>query len=483
LVTSWFSIHHEELEQPVYISEVMENSMNPTFGFFDLDPSIGSVVRSDEFVLRVWSKNELMTDYRVLVELQVNLRSLQFVGRSLETFHHPLPENCVLLHLSDGFYTSFTDLPAEGQQRPPLTAAMKSIAPGQTASFDALIKLANLDDVIQDALRTRARLEADINKLLTEMPHAEHDLSELSSRHEEIRNTKRTLETEQKSLDQATKTKAELTTSLRRRRETVKRLSSAQTEGEEKHKQVQATTGRVHQDLDGLVQRSNGQIRRICTSLLQIFPIEPVKNKALQFSIRNIHLPNSIFHDTNRDEIAAALGFTAQLVHQLSLYLSVHLPYPIEVTASDYIIRDDISASIAQRHFPLQPVGAAYKFEYGVFLLNKDVEFLMNRSGLRVMDIRHTLPNLKYLIFVLTAGNEELPGRKAGGVRGLLRGTPDLSRQNSEESVTSSTNNASVESKAGSIYQNEKTGGEDVFHGSVMARGLPYRKSMLRDTG
>lgn len=484
LVTSWFSIHHEALDQPLYISEVMENSMNPTFSFFDLDPSIANVARSDNFVLRVWSKNELVTDYRILVELRINLRSLQFVGRSLETFHHPLPENCVLLHLSDGIYTSFTDLPAEGQQQLPLTTAMKALAPVQAASFDALIKLANLDDVIQDALRTRVTLEADINKLLAKMPHAEHALSELSSKREEARHTRRALEAEQKSLDQFTKSRTELTESLRRRKEMMQNFSSAQTKGEEIQKQVQMVTSKIHRELDGLIQSSNGQARRICTSLLQIFPIEPVKNRALQFSIRNIHLPNSVFHDTNRDEITAALGFTAQLVRQLSLYLSVHLPYPIEAVAPNCSIRDDISASIAQREFPLQPVGAAYKFEYGVFLLNKDIEFLMNRSGLRVMDIRHTLPNLKYLMFVLTTGSGELPSRKAGGVRGLLRSTPSISRWNSEESVTGQNNHAGVEGKRDGAYQNEKVeDGDDIFHAPVMARGLPYRKSMLRDAG
>ena len=39
---------------------------------------------------------------------------------------------------------------------------------------------------------------------------------------------------------------------------------------------------------------------------------------------------------------------------------------------------------------------------------------------LRVLDIRQTLPNLKYLLYVATAGEGELPARKAGGVRGLL---------------------------------------------------------------
>jgi len=478
LVTSWFSLHHEAFEQPIYISEVMANSMNPSFSFFDLDSFTASIARSDHLILRVWSKTELMDDYRTLIELHVNMRSLQFIGRSLENFHHPLPENCVLLHLSDGIYTSFTDLPAEAPHQPPLTAAMKATVPVQAASFDSLLKLANIDDVVQDALRTRAKIEADINRLLAQMPQAEDALSRLSSQREKTRSAKRAQEAERKNLENATKAKSELNSSLQSRRDVVRTLPRIQQKTHERCKKVDAELRKLQKELGSLEEISQGQIRRISTSLLQAFPIEPLKNKALQFTVRNIHLPNSAYSDTNRDEIAAALGYTAQLVYRLSLYLSIPLPYPIEPHESNAFICDDISAGIAQRQYPLQPSGATYKFEYGVFLLNKDIEFLMNRCGLRMMDIRHTLPNLKYLMFVLTAGSGELPDRKVGGIRGLLRGrlTPNMSRRDSEESVTSQASTG--------LSQEEKTDDmEDAFNGPVRAKGLPYRKSMLRDAG
>lgn len=463
----------------------MERSMNPSFSFFDLDASLTTVARTDEFVLRVWSKSDSMDEYRILVELQVNLRSLQFIGRSLENFHHPLPENCILLHLSDGIYTSFTDLPAEPTTQPVLTAAMKTMIPTQVTSFDALVKLANLDDVIQDTLRARAQLEADINAMLPNMPAAENALTRLATQREVLRNLRRARETEQRNMDHSIKDKSELSSSLQSRREAVKSLPQERSYAQANCKELGSANHKAQRDLDALVEVSNGQIRRICTCLMQIFPIEPIKNRALQFTIRNIHLPNSAFSDTNRDEIAAALGYAAQLVYRLSLYLSIPLPYSIEPHESNSYICDDVSAGIAQRHFPLQPTGASYKFEYGVFLLNKDIEFLMNRSSLRVMDIRHTLPNLKYLMFVLTAGSGDLPGRKVGGIRGLLRGrlSPNMSRRGSEESVTSLASTLVADGKHSGIDQEKVGDVDDSLHTTVRARALPYRKSMLRDTG
>ena len=43
----------------------------------------------------------------------------------------------------------------------------------------------------------------------------------------------------------------------------------------------------------------------------------------------------------------------------------------------------------------------------------------MSRQGSRIVDQRQTLPNLKYLLTVLTAGKGELPVRKKGGAKGL----------------------------------------------------------------
>lgn len=476
LVNTWFSIHHEELEMPIYISEVVENAMNPTFSLFDLDVSASRVMRSDTFKLVVWSNNESSDDYRMLIELHVNMRSLQFVGRSLENFHHPLPENCVLFHLPDGMYTSFTDLSAEQRQQPSPTQAMKAMAPAQTAPFDALLKLANLDDVMQDAQRTRAKLEADINDLLARMPQAEHDLSRLSSQRENTRSARRARETEHKSTEHSGKVKFDLQTSLQARSAVLKSLPERRLKAQEECDLLNTSSQKIRKDLENLDELAQAQVRRISTCLTIVFPIEPIKNKTLQFTIRNIHLPNSSFSDTNSDEIAAALSYTGQLVYQLSLYLSIPLPYPIEPNGPNTTIHDEISAGIAQRQYSLHPSsGASYKFEYGVFLLNKDVEFLLNRSGLRVMDIRHTLPNLKYLLFVLTAGSGDLPSRKAGGIRGLLqvRITPNVSRRNSAESIASQMSSG----------QEKVSDRDEVSGGPFKARGLPYRKSMLRDAG
>ena len=76
--------------------------------------------------------------------------------------------------------------------------------------------------------------------------------------------------------------------------------------------------------------------------------------------------------------------------------------------------------------FPLYSKGVdTYRFEYAVFLLNKDIEMvsdsfckahwdciadlltqLMADRNLRALDMRQTLPNLKNLLLTLTNGED-----------------------------------------------------------------------------
>lgn len=88
----------------------------------------------------------------------------------------------------------------------------------------------------------------------------------------------------------------------------------------------------------------------------------------------------------------------------------------------------------------------------------------MSMQGLRMVDQRHTLPNLKYLLYVLTAGKGELPVRKRGDVRGL--GNGDLIRHRTES------DEMSVDSRNGSLRRGK--------HAVVDKRGLSGEREEQR---
>ncbi|KAI9375269.1 UV radiation resistance protein and autophagy-related subunit 14-domain-containing protein [Aspergillus egyptiacus] len=437
MATTWFSIHCDNIDEPVYVSEVVEDAMNPSFRAFDLNICGPLVSRLDHLTLKLWAKTAAMDEYMVLVELQVHLQSLQFLGRSLDSFHQPLPTNAILFHFPDGVYASLTDFPPVVA---PFTPRPKSNGTAQsTSSYDALMRLANLDECIQDALITRERLESQISSLLEKNQYAVHTTSEASRAQDRLSRTRRAVSAERKQLRLAGKRKEELIASIKARREAMERGTCTREKVRCHLPDAKVKLASSTKLLDQNTEESKGQIRRISEDLLDIYPIEPTPDKPLAFTIRGLALPNSNFTDIDRDAVAAALGYAAHLVYLLSFYLSIPVPYPIRPYLSASQIQDPVSISLPQRTFPLHPVNVQYRFEYGVFLLNKDIEFLLNKQGLRVLDIRHTLPNLKYLLYVLTAQSSEIPARKVGGIRGLLPGrwTPSLSRRGSEDSAYS----------------------------------------------
>ena len=289
------------------------------------------------------------------------------------------------------------------------------------------MRLSNLDNCIQDALATRERLTSQISSLLVAQKRSLDTVNILSQAEEKLAMTKRYLTATRKSINHTQKRRSELQDSLKTRRDTI-------SSGQANHERSQSDLDSNEADLTrrrGLRQEMklqvDGQTRRICEDLLHIYSIEPFEQKPLCFTIRELQLPNAASLSSAESEpavTAAALGHVAHIVYLLSMYLLTPIPYPPSLHGSTSTILDPISAnmpSTAARTFPLYQKGAVtYRFEYGVFLLNSDIELLMSKQGSRMVDLRHTLPNLKYLLTVLATGKGELPVRRKAPIKGWV---------------------------------------------------------------
>lgn len=374
----------------------------------------------------------------------------------MESFHHPFPENCIIFHLSDGIYTSFTNLPLDETvyDSPKRFKQQQEAQP--TSSFDALMRLSNLDDCIQDALSTRETLTAQINKTLEENRQVLQTIDSVSQSQESLASTQRSLSTARKLLKSAETRRSDLQASLKLRRSAMISGTLSQDKAQSHLTSAQSNFSAQHSLLETTKLAISGQIRRICEDLIRIYPIEPVAHKQLLFTIGGLTLPNANSHsspcsEADPAETAAALSSVAHIVRLLSFYLSTPIPYPPTVHGSTSSIVDPVSTSLHSlpaRTFPLYQKGAVtFRFEYGVFLLNSDIELLMSRQGLRMVDQRQTLPNLKYLLYVLTAGKGELPVRMKGDVRGLAIGGIIGQRKDSDTLSLDSGNEPVMKSK------------------------------------
>lgn len=345
----------------------------------------------------------------------------------LESFRHPLPQNCILIHLCDGIYTSFTDLPLGDIAITPILSKKTSHVTQPTSSFDALMRLSNLDNCIQDALVTRRKLVSQINSMLEQQKEKRLVIEEAERAKETLAATNHSLALCRRQVQNVEARKAELQSSQKARRDAIEQGRIQQDEARTCMSASSASLSTITTKSATTKAEVLGQIRRVCEDILRIYPIEPSGPRPLSYTIRKIQLPDvtatGLDLGTDLESTAAGLGLVAHVVELLSLYLSTPLPYPPSPRGSTSTIYDPVSTSMpskAARIFPLYQIGAVmYRFEYGVFLLNSDIELLMNRQGAKVVDLRHTLPNLKYVLTVLTDGKGEIPGRKKGDIRAL----------------------------------------------------------------
>ncbi|KAI2626107.1 UV radiation resistance protein and autophagy-related subunit 14-domain-containing protein [Hypomontagnella submonticulosa] len=414
----FFSLHCNEKDEPVYISEVGERAINFNFRFFDLSQAGPSITRRSQFAIKVWAKRQ--HSWTLLLTEQVDLRSLNFLGTLR---NHQFPPNCLVFHLVDGIYSlQISSTKPEPKHAPTLP----------TSSYNALMKLSNLDNSIQDALATREALTAQINSILERTPPTADAVPQAQ---ESALLAAKYVSAQTRALRSAQARRADLQASIAARRAAIRDGRAAQAKAAEDVAHAQSKLPASRALLAATRESIHGQRRRICEDLSRIFPITPdPSGTPLSFQICGVPLPNTDYDPTSsssaEDSLSAGLGYVAQLAHALQFYLGVPLPYALTPFGSRSSVRDDISLlpsnSLSQREFPLFLRGGAtaqYRFDYAWFLLNKDVEALcVGAGGLKVVDIRHTLPNLKYLLYVCSAGRDEVPERRRGGVRGLWAG-------------------------------------------------------------
>lgn len=200
-------------------------------------------------------------------------------------------------------------------------------------------------------------------------------------------------------------------------------------------------------DLEQIKTRVSHLRRRMVHQLLQIYPIEtrPLSmprpnsisnnnNNSISISSNNnnnndvgddcewlvcgLHLPHSHFVGCEQEEIATALGYVCHMVAVVAQWFNVPLRYEMVPASSRSTISDTISPQASGTpQFPLYARGVdRTRFEYGVFLLNKNIEQLLNHAGMEVGRLQNTLPNLWRLLHwseeVTTKAPEQQPHKK-----------------------------------------------------------------------
>ncbi|KAJ3070199.1 hypothetical protein HDU98_006791 [Podochytrium sp. JEL0797] len=409
----------EASRKVIYRSAIVPCSLNPCWITKDTSfPKMPRRVSDSNLTMKLWGREstrlqqspEIESNFSLLLEANFCAQHLVYVGSDLTVLTQPPFPEMVLIEFRDGFYQLdiYADSPSkeecfeatEVKDACDLTT-LNEILRAQSELRDLNSSVSALAEQVEQRMPTRAK-HVSAPEFLIQLLRKSHSIQWAESEsciaralclRNETKMRRKMLDIEIEKLDA-------MRGDIQRRRN---RLYYSAMDRE----QCQQELLDAQQDLNnlGTVVYETAKYKTVyrkdfINGLKEIYPINTLRDDPNAFFIRRIWLPHSEFVDIHEERTAAALGWTAHLVTLLALYLEVPLRYPINPMSSRSMILDRVSQSSFTMEFPLFMIKGSEmtRFEYGVFLLNKNIEQLMNHSGLVVKNLRRTLPNLKLLI-------------------------------------------------------------------------------------
>uniref|UniRef100_A0A8C3AJ43 UV radiation resistance associated gene n=1 Tax=Cyclopterus lumpus TaxID=8103 RepID=A0A8C3AJ43_CYCLU len=396
LLDTYFTLHlciGDRISRDFYKSEVIRDSLNPTWRSLDfgmlpdlLDTSVSC------FVVRIWGGQE--ERYQLLIEWKVNLDGLRYTGQQIRS-RNP---NEIIFGLNDGYYAADFDHKDQSERKKNSLLQVDQSSVRNSYSVFSLLRLHTAQRAIKQTQVTVQKIGKEIEEKLRTTTTCTERKKERECMQLRIAVLRSELQRQRKALGREIDLRQKERAQLQKKEEAF----SAQHEGlkEEKEsltKLQKECTAKREQFL-----KSNAQLTFRCRQLLsELSYIYPIDANQSDYVICGVKLPNSEdFQAKDDGSLAVALGYTSHLVLMISCFLQIPLRYPVIHKGSRSSIKDTITDRLTEkeREFPLYPRGERFHFEYGVYLLNKNIAqcgCTEYQHGLTTPDLQQTLPNLK----------------------------------------------------------------------------------------
>lgn len=394
LLDTYFTLHlciGDSISRGFYKSEVIRDSLNPTWRSLDfgmlpdlLDTSVSC------FVVRIWGGQE--QQYQLLIEWKVNLDGLRYTGQQIRS-RNP---NEIIFGLNDGYYAADFDHKDQSERKKNSLLQVDQSSVRNSYSVFSLLRLHTAQRAIKQTQVTVQKIGKEIEEKLRTTAACTERKKERECMQLRRAVLRSELQRQRKALGREIDLRQKERAQLQKKEEAFSaQYESLKEEKESLTKLQKECTAKREQFL-----KSNAQLTFRCRQLLSelsyIYPID-VANQS-DYVICGVKLPNSEdFQAKDDGSVAVALGYTAHLVLMISCFLQIPLRYPVIHKGSRSSIKDTITDRLTEkeREFPLYPRGERFHFEYGVYLLNKNIAQLRYQHGLTTPDLQQTLPNLK----------------------------------------------------------------------------------------
>ncbi|WWC61358.1 uncharacterized protein I303_103939 [Kwoniella dejecticola CBS 10117] len=421
-----------QVEIPFYISPIHPPSTNPRFQGLEAND------------LANWLTSTQLADSRFNLEIWVELPSGQWktiteIGGSIDLAQlrrgpSPAQINGIEFTLSQNPKEVY-HVPTQGElETPPpidpqrgigiMERSLRETRMEKGVTFGGLHHLINLQAVIADTQRSIEEVRRKVDNLLlkdADCRGLRRDISERQARVEWFGSKISEVEKHTRETQARTTLKQQ---DLDVRRDNLDGAEEADELRRGRGRDLEDEIGKIETDRLALLPQIHLLRAHHIQTLDSLFPIQPLDPSQLLYTILGVPLPIPIGskdpappptmpeYKVDEKTTAAALGYVALTVQILGSLggATGGLPYPITCAGSRSSVRDGTGVMQGPRSFPLYSKGVdRYRYEYAVFLLNTNIEMLMQESSIRLLDRRHTLPNLKNLLLTLSSPNLPQP--------------------------------------------------------------------------
>ncbi|KAF9430319.1 hypothetical protein BGZ94_007406 [Podila epigama] len=383
LLDSYFTLHEPINDKVIYTSETVAGSNNPKYSPIEEHRFVEEAARrSSSVTVKIWAG--LKSEKSLLLEWRVQLCCLRFIGKDLRDVPAGLPNNTILFGLENGFYTAPDDEDMVDHAHPYISEH-ESIPPHIPASrsytYESVMRLNNLHECIADTKKSRDEIKYNIEVALSK-ENAPMIMVSMS-----VKNVEGSVQSDYGIYSDKWGMSLMFLKQVYAQEFSSETLFLAATLRKEHAARRQALIESVElgQTQDMYLEENMANLANNKESLFMTLKEYSAKRTELIATLFTIFPITEACCD--EDMVAIALGHVCHFVTMLAHYLNVPLRYPLTPMGSRAFVLDPVSLLVG-------PKDNAHYFACSPFQL-------MNSQGLQFMDLRQTLPNMRYLMETL----------------------------------------------------------------------------------